>query len=79
MIAQDKVFVGRDLHGTVSRGVKISRRHVGLLEILTIDENMSLANLDQVARQTDHTLDERFRAVQRIPEDNDVSAFDRFK
>ena len=39
----------------------------------------ALPNLDLLARQTDHALDEGFRAVQGIPENDDVAALDRLE
>src|SRR6202040_16357 len=40
---------------------------------------MSAAQLDYLARKSNHSLDERLRAVERIPENDYVSTLDRLE
>src|SRR5713101_1492862 len=76
VIAHDKIVVGRHTLGAEVAQVLILRRNIGLGERCAIDVDNSLANLHDFAGQADHALNERFAAVQRIPEDHYIAALD---
>src|SRR5207248_9613494 len=54
--------------------VLVLRRNVRFRNYFAVDVDGALANFDSFARQTDDTLDERFRVIERIPEHHDVAA-----
>jgi hypothetical protein len=76
VVAHHKIAVARHTLRAEVAEVLVLRRHIRLGQRLAINIHDSLANLDHLAGQADHALDERFCAIQRIPEDDHVAAFD---
>jgi len=76
MIAHDEIAVGRDLGGGIVTDIGILRGHVRLGNFAAIDVDDTAANLDGFSGKGDDALDERFGAIERIPEDHYVSAVD---
>src|SRR5580658_1719128 len=79
MVAHHEVLAGRNAPGRVVRTVQIARRYVLVRQFPAVDVHVAGTNLDCLSRQSHHALDERLRTVQRVPEDNHVSALDRLK
>src|SRR5579862_642715 len=79
MISHHKVTVIGDLCRREVAQVFVLRRNVWLGEGHTIHIHNSFANLYHLAGQADDALDKRFRAIQRIPEDDHVAALDGLK
>src|SRR5579872_2711939 len=79
MISHHKVAVLGDFGGGEIGQIFVLRRDVWLGERHTVHVYDSFANLYHFARQRDDALDERLRAIQRIPEDDDVAALDGLK
>ncbi len=79
VIAHHKIIVTRHAQRAEIAEVLVLRRHVRFGERLAINIHDSLTNLDHLSGQADYALDERFCAVQRIPEDDHVSALDGLK
>src|SRR5260370_28699180 len=79
VIAHHKIILARHAHGTKVAQVLVLRRHVRLSERRAINIHDSLTNFDDLAWQSNDTLDKGFCAVQRIPEDNYVAALDRLE
>ena len=61
------------------RNVGVLRGHVGLGNLASIYIENTVSNLDGLSRKAHNPLDERLRAVQRIPEDDHVAAADGFE
>src|SRR5579863_3565628 len=76
MIAHYKVSVRGNAVWRVRRTVQVARRNILVGQFMVVDVNMAVANLDGFTRKSHHALDERFRAVQRIPENDHVAALD---
>jgi hypothetical protein len=76
MIAHDEVAVPGDPHGAVVAHVFVLRGHVRLVNGAAVDVNDALTNLDIFAGQADDAFDERFRMVERIPENDNVASLD---
>src|SRR5580698_6917972 len=76
MVAHDEVAVPGDAHGAVVAHVFVLRRHVRLVNGAAVDVNDALANLDIFTGQADNAFDERFRMVERIPENDNVASLD---
>ena len=55
------------------RNVGVLRGHVGLGNLDTVHIENTVANLDGLSRKAHYTLDEGFRAVQGVPEDDHVA------
>src|SRR5882724_4729441 len=79
MVAHHKIHIARDAHRPVVAQVLILRRNVGLRKRLAIHIDDAAANLYDFIGQRDDALDERFAAVQRIPENDHVTALNRLK
>src|ERR1700749_1119300 len=79
MISHHKVAVLGDLGCGEIGQIFVLRRYVWLGERHTVHVYDSFANLYHFARQRDDALDERFRAIERIPEDDHVAALDGLK
>ncbi len=79
MITHHKVAAVGDFGGGVIGQIFVLRRHVWLGEGHTVHVYDSFANFHHLAGQADDALDERLRAIQRIPENDDVPAFDGLK
>src|ERR1700691_744805 len=79
MVAHHKVLAGRNAPSRVVRSIQIARRYVLVRQFPAVYVHVAGTNLNGFARQSHHALDERLRAVQRIPEHNHVSALDRLK
>src|SRR5260370_34177644 len=79
VIAHHKIILARHAHGTKVAQVLVLRRHVRLSERRAINIHDSLTNFDDLAWQSNDTLDKGFCGVQRIPEDNYVAALDRLE
>ena len=79
VVTHNKVIVTRDADWTEVAQVFVLRRNVRLGEWVAVNVDDALANLHDFAGQANHTLDERFRAVQRVPEHDDVAALDGLK
>src|SRR4029077_7904338 len=76
VITHDEVAVLGDADRTKIAQVLVLRGDVRLLNRVAIDIDDALANFHLFARQTDDALDERFRTVERVPEDDDVATLD---
>ena len=76
MITHHKVAVLSDFGGGKVGQIFVLRRHVWLGERHTVHVYDSFADFHHFARQRDDALDERLRTVQRIPEDDNISALD---
>ena len=79
MIAHHEIIITWHAQRAEVAEVLVLRRHVRLGQGFAINIHDSLANLDYLSGQADHALDERFCAVQRIPEDDHVAALDGLK
>src|SRR6266853_746049 len=79
MIAHDEVHVTRNAHRTIVAQIFVLRRHVWFRERLAIHINGATANLHDLVGQRNDALDERFAAIEWIPEDNYVAALNRLK
>jgi len=76
VVAHDKVIVGGDADGAEIAEIFVLRRYVRLGDDFTVDEDGALADFDSLAGKADDALDERFGAVEGIPENDDVAALD---
>jgi len=76
VISHDEVHVLGDADGAVVAHVLVLCGNVRLVDGAPVNIDNALANLDILSRQPDNALDERFRMVERIPEDDDVAALD---
>src|SRR5580704_10424259 len=76
VISHDEVHVLGDADGAVVTHVLVLCGNVRLVDGAPVNIDNALANLDILSRQPDNALDERFRMVERIPEDDDVAALD---
>src|SRR5580692_1216406 len=79
MVAHDEVAVLGDGDWAVIAQVFVLCWDVGLVDRPAGDIYGALTNLDVFSRQTDDALDERFRMVERIPENDHVAAVDGLK
>src|ERR1700722_997757 len=79
MVAHDKILTLRNLRGRIGPEIFRLRRNIRLRQEFAVQINLPLANFDRIIRQTDDALDERFRAVQRIPENNHIAALNWLK
>src|SRR5437016_91581 len=76
MIAHDEVAVLRNVHQRKIAQVLVLRRNIRLGNKFPVDVYGALAYFHRFARQTDHALDERLRAIERIPEHDHITALD---
>src|SRR6185437_9052562 len=76
VIAHYKVAVPGNPDRAKVAQVLVLSGHVGLVDGVAIDVDDALANLDFLAGQTDDPFYERLRAVERIPENDDVAPLD---
>jgi hypothetical protein len=76
VIAHDEVHVFRNAHRAVVAHVLVLRGNVRLVDGVAVDIHDALSNFNIFARQTDDPLDERFRMVEWIPENDNVAALD---
>ena len=74
VVAHHEVIPFRNLHRTVARSVEIIRRNVRLGDFFAIDVHMAEPNFESLTGQRDNALDETFRSVERIPENDDIAA-----
>src|SRR5271155_5498590 len=79
VVAHDEKTVRGKRERRVARAIEIICRDVRLHQLLAIHIETPGANFDRVSRQAHHPLDEGFRAVERIPEDDYIAALDRLK
>jgi len=79
MVAHNEIAAARKHSGRVVADVGILRRDVGLGDFVAVDIDDAAANFHGFSGKGDYPLDERFRAIQRIPEDDDVTAVDGFE
>src|ERR1700675_545452 len=79
MIAHNEIMVPGDADGAEVAHVFVLRGDIRLVGRAAVDVDDALANFDVFSRQTDDALDERFRMVERIPENDDIAALDGFE
>jgi len=79
VIAHDKIHVVRNAERAVVAHIFVLRGNVRLVNGVAVDIDDALANLDAFSRKTDDALDERFRMVERIPENDDVATMNRLE
>jgi hypothetical protein len=79
MVAHHEITVFRHAHGTEIAHVLVLHRDVRFEYGVAVDVNDALTNLDALSRQTDDALYERFRTVERIPENDDVATLNRLE
>jgi len=79
VVAHNEVAVLWDGDWAVVAQVFILRGDIGLVDGPAVDIDGALTNLDAFSRQADDALDERFRMVERIPENNDIAPLDGFE
>src|SRR5690348_12005466 len=79
MVAHYEILIEAKAPGRVTRSIEIAGRHVRLVELVAVQIKMAVANFHGVARHADHALDERFRPIERIPENDHVAALNRFE
>src|SRR5579862_6985233 len=76
MITHYEVAVRGNPPQPIARAIQIDRGDVRFKQFFAVHIEMARADFDRIARQPDHALDERFRAVQRIPEHHYIVAID---
>jgi len=74
VVAHYKITVLRDAHRAKIAQVLVLRRDIRLGDNFPVNVDGALADFDGFTGQTNNALDERFRVVERIPEDNHVAA-----
>jgi len=79
VVAHDEIAVLGDAEWAVVAHVFILRRDVRLVDGAAVDIDDALANLDIFSRKTDDAFDERFRMIERIPENNNIAALNRLE
>src|SRR5262249_17074780 len=79
MVAKHVVMPFPYSHRWIRICVLITSRNVSLFNQLAIDINLTVANRDDISGHAEHTLDEGFARILRIPEDDDVSSVDLLK
>ena len=79
VIAHDEIAVRRNFYGRIALAVEIVRGNVGLAVGMSVDVDVAGADFDGIAGKAHDALDERFREVARIPEDDHVAAIDGLK
>ena len=78
MVAEDEEGVGGNGHFGVAAVVAIGGSNVGLVQLLSVDEDAALVDANAVAGDTDDALDVALGGVLRVAEDDDVAALDGF-
>src|SRR5579859_382060 len=76
VVAHNEITIPGDANRSEVAQVFILRGYVRFLNGAAIHVNNALADFDFLAGQTDDSFDEGFRAVQGIPENDDVAALD---
>src|SRR6266851_9379633 len=76
VIAHHEITVLGNAHRPEIAQILVLPRHIRLGHNNSIDVNRALADLHGLATQAHDSFDERFRAVERIPEHYDVAALD---
>jgi hypothetical protein len=76
VVAEHEVVAGPDGHGRVAVPLAVLRRYVGLRDLTPVHEEPPRAHLDGVPGQTHDALDEGYRRLAGIPEDDDVAPLD---
>src|ERR1700676_1836209 len=76
MVAHHEVTVLGDADGAIVAHVFVLCGHVRLVNRPPVDVDAALAHFHIFAGQTDDALDERFRVVERIPENDDIGALE---
>src|SRR5215470_13636103 len=79
MVAHHKIHVMWNAHGTVVAQILILRRDVRFRKLLTVHIDNPAANLHDFTWQRDDPLNEGLAAVQRIPENDYVTARNWFE
>src|SRR5271167_1028463 len=79
MVTHHEIAVARHADGSEIADVFVLRRNIGFRHHLFVDVDGAAPNFHNFARQSNHALDERFRAIQRIPEDHDIAALNRLE
>jgi hypothetical protein len=74
VIAHDEIIAPSNFDRAKIAHVGVLGRHVRLGNRVTVDIHDAPANLYSLTGQTNDALDKRFRAIQGIPEHNDIAA-----
>ena len=79
VVTHDEVAVFGDTDRPKIAHILVLRRDVRLIDRPPIDIHDALPNLNIFAGQADDALNERFRVVQRIPENHDIAPLNGLK
>jgi hypothetical protein len=79
VVAHHKVAILGNAERAKVAHVFVLRGHIRLINGVAVDVDDPLPNLDAFPRQSDDAFDERFRMVERIPENYNVAPLDRFE
>lgn len=79
VVPHNEIAVLGDAEWAVVAHVFVLRGDVRFVDSAAVDVDDALANLDIFAGQTDDAFDERFRMVERIPENDDIAALNRLE
>ena len=79
VIAHNEVAVFRDSDRAKVAHVLVLRWDVRFIDGMAVHIDDALPDLDTFSGQSDDAFDERFRMVERIPENNNIAALNRFE
>ena len=79
VIPHYEILALRNLRGRVRPEIIGLGRNIRFRQEFPVQINLPLANFNRILWQPDDALDERLRAVQRIPENDDIAALNRIE
>src|SRR5579883_869027 len=79
MVAEHEIMMGRHHDLRIAPMIAKARQDIGLDHSLAVDIDDAVHDLNRVAGQADHALDEALAGIERIPEDHHIAALDAFE